>query len=104
MRVGLRPILTERSSIQGEKYSLSVKGGCSDGASFIESYSSIKGTGYEVILDKDAGGTSLRDRKRAIQGTGKATKSKVVFVDTTFVWFIAWIGEPQLEGGGQRRE
>jgi C1A family cysteine protease len=56
------------------KYSLSAKGGCSDSASFVESYSSIKGTG-----DKAAGGDSLRDRKRAIQGSDRVVKSKRLF-------------------------
>jgi len=62
------------------KFSISGKGGCSDGASFIETFSSIKGSGYELILDKGTGtaGESLKNRKNKIQSSGKVTKSKRV--------------------------
>jgi hypothetical protein len=61
------------------KYSLSAKGGSSDGANFIESYSSVKGSGHVLSSDKGAAGESLKNRKTTIQGSGKVTKSKRVF-------------------------
>jgi len=63
------------------KFSISGKGGNSDGGSFIETFSSIKGSGYQLTSDKGdkgAAGATLRDRKKKIQIPGK-TKSDRVF-------------------------
>ena len=61
------------------KYSISAKGGSSDGATFIESYSSVRGSGHVLSSDKGTAGESLKGRKSAIQGSSKATKSNRVF-------------------------
>ena len=61
------------------KYSISAKGGSSDGATFIESYSSVKGSGFALPSDQGAAGASLRNRKSGIQGRGRAPKSDRVF-------------------------
>jgi hypothetical protein len=61
------------------KYTLSGKGGNSDGASFIESYSSFKGSGYELAWDKGTAGESFKNRKNIIQNSGKKTKSNRVY-------------------------
>jgi peptidyl-Asp metalloendopeptidase len=62
------------------KYSMSAKGGSSDGASFIESYSSVRGSGYALPSDRSlARGESLKIRKRDIQGSGRVTQSDRVF-------------------------
>jgi hypothetical protein len=61
------------------KYSVSAKGGSSDGATFIESYGSIRGSGYALPSDQGAAGASLKNRKSGIQGPGRAAKSDRVF-------------------------
>jgi peptidyl-Asp metalloendopeptidase len=61
------------------KYSISAKGGSSDGATFIESYSSVRGSGHVLSSDKGTAGESLKNRKSTIQGSGKVTKSNRVF-------------------------
>jgi hypothetical protein len=59
------------------KFSISGKGGNSDGATFIESYSSIKGSGYEITWDKGTAGESFKNRKNKIQGSGKLKSNRV---------------------------
>jgi peptidyl-Asp metalloendopeptidase len=59
------------------KFTLSSIGGNSDGESFIEVYSSIKGSGYELSADKGNARAALRDRKSKIQNSGKTRSDRV---------------------------
>jgi hypothetical protein len=59
------------------KFTLSSIGGNSDGESFIEVYSSIKGSGYELSKDRGSAGAALKDRKYKIQDSGKTKSSRV---------------------------
>jgi C1A family cysteine protease len=59
------------------KYSLSGIGGNSDGESFIEIYSSVKGSGYELAADKGGAGAALKARRNGIQHSGKTKSNRV---------------------------
>ena len=59
------------------KFTLSSIGGNSDGESFIEIYSSVKGSGYELSADRGSGGAALKTRKNKIQDSGKTKSSRV---------------------------
>ena len=59
------------------KFSISGKGGNSDGGSFIESYSSIKGGGFALALDKGKAGDSKNGRGSKFKKFDK-TKSRLI--------------------------
>ena len=59
------------------KFTLSAKGGCSDGGSWIEQYSSIKGTGYEQSSDSGKGVKSQENRKNILQNSNKTKLNRV---------------------------
>ena len=59
------------------KFTLSSIGGNSDGELFIEIYSSVKGSGYELSADRGSAGAALKARKDKIQNSGKTKSNRI---------------------------
>ena len=59
------------------KFTLSSIGGNSDGEFFIEIYSSVKGSGYELSADRGSAGAALKARKNKIQNSGKTKSNRI---------------------------
>ncbi len=74
---GVMPYIDGTIKYSQGKYSISAKGGCSDGTSFIEQYTSVKGTGHELTSNQDQGAKSQNNRKQILQNSNRTKPNRV---------------------------